>query len=61
MLKINEIHIPAALNILRPGARWVLRGNTIEDLEWYDTNQTKPTQEEIDIQLSQMQLDNHNK
>jgi hypothetical protein len=61
MLKLNELHIPAALNILRPNAQWVLRGDTIEDLEWNDTIQTKPTQEEIDIQLSQMQLDNTNK
>ena len=33
-----------ALHSLRPGAQWVLRGDV---LEWLDTEQTCPTDEEI--------------
>ena len=61
MTDINHINIPAALQILRPNAQWVLRGDTIEDLEWNDNIQIKPTQEEIDNQISQMYLDKSNK
>lgn len=34
-----------ALQILRPGAAWVLRG---DDLEWLDTVQQRPTDAEIE-------------
>jgi hypothetical protein len=57
MVDIQHINIPNALQILRPGAQWVLRGDTVEDLEWNDNIQTKPTQEEIDAQLAQMYLE----
>ena len=61
MSEINHIHIGSALNIIRPNAKWVLRGTTVEDLEWNDETQSKPTQEEIDAQLSQMYSDNSDK
>ena len=41
---------------IRPNAQWVLRGETLSDLEWLDKFQTKPTQAEIDI--GQIQVDN---
>lgn len=37
---------------LRPGAEWVLRG---DKLEWLDTQQTRPTDEEIAAELSRLQ------
>jgi hypothetical protein len=39
-----------ALNALRPGAQWVLLGDALGDLEWLDTEQSVPTQAEVDAQ-----------
>ncbi len=39
-----KIEIPQALQILRPEAQWVIRG---DDLEWLDTIQSEPTELEI--------------
>jgi hypothetical protein len=41
-----------ALHSLRPGAQWVLRG---DNLEWMDTNQTKPTEAEIAEEIIRLQ------
>jgi hypothetical protein len=41
-----------ALMSLRPGAQWVLRG---DDLEWMDTEQTQPTDAEIDAEVARLQ------
>ena len=40
-----------ALHSLRPGSEWVLRG---DDLEWLDTNQTKPTEAEITAEVARL-------
>ncbi|BBB99769.1 MULTISPECIES: hypothetical protein [Bradyrhizobium] len=44
--------LATALSELRPGAQWVLRGDTIGDLEWLDTEQVVPTQAEVDAYLA---------
>ena len=41
-----------AIQSLRPGAQWVLRG---EDLEWMDTEQTQPTEAEITAEVARLQ------
>ena len=41
-----------ALQSLRPGAEWVLRG---DDLEWLDKNQTEPTSAEIAAEITKLQ------
>ncbi len=41
-----------ALTSLRPGAQWVLRG---DDLEWLDTEQTQPTEAEINAEVARLQ------
>jgi hypothetical protein len=43
-----------ALQSLRPGAQWVLRG---DDLEWMDTAQTQPTDAEITAEVIRLQAD----
>jgi hypothetical protein len=43
---------PQAIQSLRPGAQWVLRG---DDLEWMDTEQTKPTEAEITAEVARLQ------
>ena len=40
-----------ALQVLRPGAEWVLRG---DDLEWLDQTQTEPTEAEIQAELDRL-------
>lgn len=44
--------LATALSELRPGAQWVLRGETLADLEWLDTEQAEPTQAEVDAYLA---------
>lgn len=44
----------SALSSLRPGAQWVLRG---DELEWHDTEQTKPTDAEIEAEVARLQAE----
>ena len=41
-----------ALQSLRPGAQWVLRG---DDLEWLDNEQTQPTEAEVTAEVARLQ------
>ena len=50
-MNVRKADIPAALQTLRPGAQWVLRGNEYSGLEWMDQEQTCPTEEEIDAEI----------
>ena len=43
-----------AIQSLRPNAEWVLRG---DDLEWLDTNQTQPTEAEIQAEIIRLQAE----
>ena len=43
-----------ALQSLRPGVQWVLRG---DDLEWLDTEQTQPTDAEITAEVARLQAE----
>ena len=43
-----------AIQSLRPGAEWVLRG---DDLEWLDTQQTQPTEAEIQAEITRLQAE----
>lgn len=40
-----------ALVYLRPGAEWLLHGDSYDELEWLDKNQTKPTLEEVNAAM----------
>ena len=46
--------ITHALNSLKPGAEWVLRGNDYSGLEWLDSSQTKPTETEVNSKISEL-------
>ena len=46
--------IPAALQTLKPGAEWVLRGTEYSGLEWLDSSQTKPTETEVNSKISEL-------
>ena len=44
--------IASALQELKPGAQWVLRGTEYSGLEWVDSGQTKPTETEVNSKIS---------
>lgn len=46
--------IPAALTNLRPGASWVMRGMQYSDIEWLDTVQQLPTEQEINDEIASL-------
>jgi hypothetical protein len=48
----NEMTTVDALQSLKPGAEWVLRG---DELEWLDSKQTEPTQSQIDAEVARLQ------
>ncbi len=48
----NEMTTVDALQSLKPNAEWVLRG---DELEWLDSEQTEPTQSEIDAEVTRLQ------
>lgn len=43
-----------ALQSLKPGAQWVLRG---DELEWLDTEQVQPTEEEIQAEIARLEAE----
>jgi FKBP-type peptidyl-prolyl cis-trans isomerase (trigger factor) len=43
-----------AILSLRPNAEFVVRGETVE---WHDTNQTQPTEEEIQAEITRLQAE----
>ena len=54
-------HITSALSELKPNAEWTLRGDTYADLEWLDKNQTKPTEEEVNLKVAELEkIEQHN-
>ena len=46
--------ITHALQVLKPGSEWVLRGSDYSGLEWLDSSQTKPTETEIYSKISEL-------
>jgi len=46
--------IAAALQALKPGAEWVLRGSEWSGLEWLDKSQTAPSEAEVTAQIKTM-------
>ena len=48
------IRISDALVKLRPGAEWSIDNNSYADLTWLDTEQTKPTEEEVVQKIAEL-------
>lgn len=46
------IGIIDALQALRPKAQWTLVGNEYSGLEWLDTTQQKPTEQEVNDEIA---------
>jgi hypothetical protein len=51
-MSVGTITKVDAIFSLRPGAKWTLRG---EELEWVDTVQTKPTEQELQAEIIRLQ------
>ena len=51
-----KITIVEALIALKPKAQFILRGDTYAGLEWLDETQTKPTEEEINAKISELEV-----
>ena len=51
-MSVGTITKVDALFSLKPNAQWTLRG---EELEWVDTVQTKPTEEELQVEIIRLQ------
>ena len=44
----------AALQILKPEAQWTLYGSEYSGLEWLDEIQTKPTEDELNAKVAEL-------
>ena len=49
-----KYNIPQALQVLKPGAQWTLRGEDYSGLEWVDSGQTKPTETEVNSKIAEL-------
>ena len=49
-----KYYIPEALQSLKPGALWTLRGDTYSGLDWQDSSQTKPTETEVNSKIASL-------
>ena len=50
-----SFNITDALLALKPESGWVLNGNNYSDLEWLDKSQTKPTEDEINAKIAELE------
>ena len=48
---VRTAGIPDALQSLRSGAQWVLRGSEYAGLEWLDDIQVQPTEDEVNAEI----------
>ncbi len=49
---MTNVEITKALQDIRPGAEWTLSGDDYANIEWLDTNQTKPTLAQIQAAIA---------
>ena len=52
--KIMKYDITHAIQSLKPGSQWTLRGNDYSGLEWVDKIQTAPTETEVTNKLAEL-------
>ena len=50
-----KITIVEALIALKPKAQFILRGDTYAGLEWLDETQTKPTEDELNAKVAELE------
>ena len=47
--------IVSALEALKPKAQWTLAGDSYANLEWLDETQTKPTEDEVNAKIAELE------
>ena len=47
--------ITEALISLKPEAEWVVRGGNYSDIEWLDKTETKPTVDEVNAKIAELE------
>tara|TARA_B100000401_G_scaffold408892_1_gene325989 strand:- start:16 stop:402 length:387 start_codon:yes stop_codon:yes gene_type:complete len=47
--------IVSALEALKPKAQWTLAGDSYANLQWLDSSQTKPTEEEVNAKIAELE------
>ena len=55
------IDIADAIKSLKPSASWVLTGTEYSGLDWKDESQTKPTETEVEAEVTRLQTEYDNK
>ena len=50
----KSIGVAEALQSLRPGAQWVLRGHEYDGLEWHDDDQGQPARNEVEVEIERL-------
>ena len=53
---MSTVTIADALQLIRPGAKWALRGDSYDGLEWMDATHAKPSANEVDAALDDVRL-----
>jgi len=48
--------IVSALEALRPKAQWTLAGDSYANLQWFDETQTKPTEDEVNAKITELEV-----
>ena len=49
-----KLGIGEAILALKPGAKFILRGTEYSGIEWKDDSQTKPTEDEVNIKVTEL-------
>lgn len=50
----KQFNYPEALVSLRPGSQWVARGEDYAGIEWLDKEQSIPTEEELQAEITRL-------
>ena len=48
--------IVSAIEALRPKAQWTLAGDSYANLQWLDETQTKPTEDEVNAKITELEV-----
>ena len=54
------IEITDAIKSLKPNASWILTGTSYSGLDWTDKSQTKPTESEVNTEVTRLQAEYDN-
>ena len=50
----GSMNVTDALNSLKPGAEWSCIGETYSGITWLDSSQTKPTESEVNAEITRL-------